>query len=238
MKKTKLISLVILSALLIGIVGSAVAYQEYIYRWKDEASGDDHTTGCHGGSTTTESATGTLTLSINETGNLAPLQPFTLDVIVNNFTEANEDPYYRLSTRGDAGKITLGVPGYMGDNAMFTSSLSHQTLNRGESVDQWGSYEDTSDNEFMLFAPNAAGTYELWAVVIAGVNQSSENHAAAYNLTYIEDSITITVVAPATGGGDGGTIPGGILAITIGSVFVVSTLMIIILKKKNIIRRK
>ena len=225
MKKTKLISLVILSALLFGIVGSAVAYQEYVYRWKDNGSGNEHGA-CHDSDLTMESAAGSLTLTINETGNLSPGQAFTLDVIVNNFTEATVDPY----VRSGKGRVTLGVPGYMGDNAKFTSSLSHQTLNRGESLDPWGSYNDTTDNEFMLYAPIANGTYHLWAVVIAGINQTSDNHAEDAPLTYLEDSITIIVVAPAAGG-DGGTIPGGILAITIGSVFVVT--LVVVVKKKN-----
>ena len=224
MKKTKLMSLVILSALLIGIIGSSAAYQEYLYRWKDDGDGGDHAS-CHG--TTIESTTGSLTLTINETGNLSPGQAFTLDVIINNFTEATVDPY----TRSGAGRVTLGVPGYMGDNAMFTSSLSHQTLNRGERLDEWGSYTDNSDNEFMLFAPGAAGTYELWAVVIAGVNQSSDNHADEYNITYLEDSMTITVVAPVGGGDGGGTIAGDILLITVGSAFIVT--IVVVVKKKN-----
>ena len=230
MKKTKLISFALLATFLFGIIGSTVAYQEYLYRWKDNGSGDNHGA-CHGEAGTVASTLGTLTLTINETGNLAPLQAFTLDVIVNNFTEGTEDPY----VRSGKGRITLGVPGYMGDNAEFTSSLSHQTLNRGESLDQWGSYTDTSDNEFMLFAPGAAGTYELWAVVIAGVNQSSDNHAEAANLTYIEDSITITVVAPADGGDGGPTIAGDILLITVGSAFVVT--IVVVLKKKNKVKK-
>ena len=226
MKKTKLITFVILSAFLFGIIGGAVAYQEYLYEWSDEGDGGTHG-GCHGEAGTVASVLGTLDLSINETGNLAPLQAFALEVIINNFTEATEDPY----VRSGAGRVTLGVPGYLGDNAEFTSSLAHQTLNRGESLDDWGSYDPTdTDNQFMLYAPSEAGTYVLWAVVIAGVNQTSPGRSEAANLTYIEGSISITVVAPA-GGGDGGTIAGDILLITVGSAFIVT--IVVVVKKKN-----
>ncbi len=224
MKKTKLISLVILSALLFGIIGGAFAYQEYLYEWSDEGEGGTHG-GCHGDEGTAESTTGSLVLSINETGNLAPSQPFTLEVLINNFTEATVDPY----VRSGAGRVTLGVPGYLGDNAKFTSSLAHQTLNRGEKLDDWGSYDPSdTDNEFMLMAPNEAGTFVLWAVVIAGMNQSD---ASAANLTYIEGSISITVVAPTGGGGDGGTIAGDILLLTVGSAFIVT--IVVVIKKKH-----
>ena len=228
LKKTKLIPLAILLAIFFGTIGSAFAYQEYLYRWSDDGGGDTHG-GCHGDEGTAESIIGTLELSINETGNLTPLQPFTLDVIIKNFTEALVDPYTYTSSRTNvtSGRVTLGVPGYLGDNAEFTSGLSHQTLNRGEILDDWGSYDDNTDNEFMLFAPNKAGVFVLWAVAIAGMNQSD---ASAANLTYIEGSITVTVVAP-NGGGDGGTIAGDILLITVGSAFIVTIVMVV--KKKH-----
>lgn len=227
MKKTKLIPLIILSALFFGTIGSAIAYQEYLYRWSDDGDGDTHG-GCHGSAGTEASTIGTLELSINETGNLTPLQAFTLEVIIKNFTEATVDPYTRTSQNITRGRVTLGVPGYLGDNAKFTSALSDQTLNRGERLDEWGSYDPTNNNnKFVLFAPNEAGTYDLWAVVIAGMNQTD---MSAANLTYIEDSIPITVVAPNGGGGDGGTIAGDVLLITVGSAFIVT--IIVVIKKK------
>ncbi len=226
MKKTKLISLIIFSALIFGTIGTAFAYQEYLYRWNDEGSGDTHGA-CHGAADTAEGS-GELELTISETGSLSPGEEFVLTVVVKNFTEATEDPY----VRSGAGRVTLGVPGYLGDNAEFTSSLANQTLNRGESLDSYGSYDPTDDdNTFALFAPSTAGTYVLWAVVIAGVNQSSEHHAEEAALTYLEGSITITV-----SGGGGGIIPGALLIVTLGSIFVVTT--VIILKKKNVILKK
>ena len=183
MKKTKLFSMLILSALILGTIGGAIGYQEYLYRWSDDGDGGTHG-GCHISSKTKESVLGTIVLTVNETGNLLPGQAFELSVAVLNFTEANLSPY--------DGRMTIGVPGYLGDNALFASGLSHQTLNRGESVDTWGTYNASdSDNEFLLFAPMIPGNFDVYAVAISGMNQSNEG---AYNLTYVEGSISINVV--------------------------------------------
>ena len=222
MKKAKILSLLIFLTLFMGIAGAALGYQEYLYRWSNDGAGGTHG-GCHGGANTKESVTGTFLLSINETGDLAPLQHFTLEVDVLNFTEANLAPY--------DGRITLGVPGHQGDNALFTSSLASQTLNRRESVDIYGSYDPSdSDNKFDLVAPSEAGTYTLVAVAICGVNQTD---ASAYNLTYIEDSIQITVVGPTPPTPPPSGIPGANLPIVIGSIAVVSASLIFIIKKRT-----
>ena len=219
MKKTKILSLVIFLTLFIGITSAALGYQEYLYRWINDGAGGTHG-GCHGGSNTVESVNGTLVLSVNVTGNLSPLQHFTLEVDLLNFTEANLAPY--------DGRITLGVPGYQGDNALFTSSLASQTLNRRESVDIYGSYNPgDNDNKFDLIAPNEAGTYDLVALVICGVNQTD---ASAYNLTYVQDSIQITVVAPTP---PSSGIPGASIPIIIGSIVAASASLIVIIRKRT-----
>ena len=63
---------------------------------------------------------GSLVLSVNVTGDLSPYQHFTLEVDILNFTEANLDPY--------DGRVTVGVPGHQGDNALFTSSLAFPNI--------------------------------------------------------------------------------------------------------------
>ena len=220
MKKTKILSLLIFITLFAGIIGAALGYQEYLYRWKDDGDGGTHG-GCHGSANTIASTNGTFVLSINETGTLAPLQHFTLEVDILNFTEANLTPYN--------GRITLGVPGYEGDNALFTSSLGSQTLNRGEQVDVYGSYNpNDNDNKFDLVAPSKAGTYTLVALAIAGMNQTDKS---AYNLTYVVDSVQITVEGSSPV--DAGTIPGASLTIIIGSITVVSASLIFIMKKRS-----
>ena len=163
---------------------------------------------------------GSLILSINVTGDLSQLQHFTLEVDILNFTEANLDPY--------DGRVTIGVPGHQGDNALFTSSLASQTLNRRESVDIYGSYNPSdNDNKFDLVAPSEAGTYTLVALAIAGMNQTE---ISAYNLTYVQDSIQITVEGPTPS--DAGTIMGANLTIIIGSILAVSTGSILIIRKR------
>jgi len=219
LKKAKILSLLIFLTLFMGIAGAALGYQEYLYRWVNNGAGGTHG-GCHGGANTKESVTGTLVLSINETGDLAPLQRFTLEVDILNFTEANLAPY--------DGRVTLGVPGYQGDNALFTSSLASQTLNRRESVDSYGSYDPgDDDNKFDLVAPSEAGTYTLVALVISGVNQTD---ASAYNLTYVQNSIQITVVGPTP---PPSGIPGADLPIVIGSIAAVSASLIFIIRKRT-----
>ena len=216
MKKTKILSLTIFLTLLIGITGATMGYQEYFYRWIE---GGTHG-GCHGGANTKESVLGSLVLSVNETGDLSPLQHFTLEIDILNFTEANLDPY--------DGRVTVGVPGHQGDNALFTSSLASQTLNRRESVDIYGSYNPgDNDNKFDLIAPSEAGTYTLVALVIAGMNQTD---VSAYNLTYVQDSIQITVEGPTP---PPSGIPGADLPIVIGSVAVVSASLIFIIRKRT-----
>jgi hypothetical protein len=102
-------------------------------------------------------------------------------------------------------------------------------LNRGEQVDVYGSYNpNDNDNKFDLVAPSKAGTYTLVALAIAGMNQTD---ASAYNLTYIEDSIQITVEGSSPV--DAGTIPGASLTIIIGSITAVSASLIFIIRKRT-----
>ncbi|MBY9009498.1 MAG: hypothetical protein KGD74_06505 [Candidatus Lokiarchaeota archaeon] len=217
MKKTKLLSLTIFLTLLVGITGATMGYQEYFSKWIE---GGTHG-GCHGGANTSESVMGNLVLSINVTGDLSPLQHFTLEVDILNFTEANLDPY--------GGKVTVGVPGHQGDNGLFTSSLASQTLNRGESVNIYGSYNPgDNDNKFDLVAPSKAGNYTLVALAIAGMNHTD---VSAYNLTYVQDSIQIIVVGSTPT--DAGTIPGVNLTIIIGSIAAVSASLIFIIRKRT-----
>ena len=231
MMKKKIFVLSITALLFMGVIFSANAYHEYITTW--EGPLHEH---C-GHDASTPSAIGTLVLAVNETGNLEPYQVFTLQISVLNFTEALLDPYY--------GKIMIGVPGVgeegvVIDNHLFSSPLGTHILNRRESVDDWGSYDEDDgtraddDTIFTLLAPGEAGTYTLMGLAIAGVNQSGDfadtvEHADM-NITYIEGTTTITVVAP-DGGGDGGTIAGDILLITVSSAFVVT--IVVVVKKKN-----
>ncbi|KKN43096.1 hypothetical protein LCGC14_0706510 [marine sediment metagenome] len=232
MKNKKIFVLSISALLFMGIIFTASGYHEYIKNWEGPA----HVHCSHDASIA--SVNGTISLAVNETGTLAPYQAFTLSIDVSNFSEALVDPFY--------GRIMLGVPGNgAGDNAKFSLPLGHQLLNRRESVDVWGSYNDDTDgnadndNVFTLLAPGKAGNYTLMGLAIAGVNQSGAfadtvEHAEV-NITYIEGTIDIEVVAPelpADVGGDGGAIPGGLLTVIIGSTFAASTILVLSIRKK------
>ena len=58
----------------------------------------------------------------------------------------------------------------------------------------------------------------------------NQTDASAYNLTYVQDSIQITVEGPTPS--DGGTIFGANLTIIIGSILAVSTSLIVIMRKR------
>ena len=235
MMKKKLFVFSISLFLFLGVIISANAYHEYITTW--EGPLHEH---C-GHDASTPSVLGTLELEINETGNLEPYQAFELTISVLNFTESLLDPYY--------GRIMIGVPGVgeLGidiDNHLFYSPLGGHILNRRESVDDWGSYDESTgtrgddDTIFTLLAPGVAGTFDLMALAIAGVNQSGDfadtvEHADM-NITYIEEIIEITVVAPTNGGGDPGpSIPGPITIITLGSVGVAVLAVVLTVRRRK-----
>lgn len=226
MMKKNIFVLSITAFLFLGVIFSVNAYHEYIYRWE----GADHGGCAHDGPGAIASVTGTLVLTVNETGNLAPYQLFTLEIDVLNFTEAIPDPYY--------GRIMVGIPGMIGDNDDFSISPGSQNFNRRESVDAYGSYNPgDTDNVFELMAPGVAGTYTLYGLALAGVNQSSDFsdkvEAAEMNITFVQDSVTITVVAPeAPPTPEAPGIPGYALPVIVATVAVVSAVLIIKRKRK------
>ena len=228
MIKKKIFVISITALLFMGVIYYVDAYHEYIKTWE----GPQHEHCGHDAST--PSAIGTLVLSLNETGDLAPYQAFELEVDVLNFTESLGDPFY--------GRIMVGVPGVgaLGvdiDNHMFALPLGEQRFNRRESVDAHGSYDPgDTDNIFTLLAPRVAGTYDLMALAICGVNQSSAfadtvEHAEV-NITYIEGVIQVTVV-----GGGGGTgdqaIPGFLTLALLSSMSVTIAAVILTVRRRK-----
>jgi len=220
MKKTKLISLIVLSALVFGILGSsAFAYHEYIYTF----DGDSHTGGCHAGSTNDgESVTGSLDVTITPSGNLEPLQVFTISVAIDSFTELDNSAYQN--------RTTIGISKEFGDNSAFLRGVENKSFSRRIKVDADGNL--LTPTELGAIAPETPGEYTLVIVAIAAMNQSTE---AGYNFIFAQGSVTVTVAAPANGGGGGPTIAGDILLITVGSAFVVT--MVVVIKKKHKIKK-
>ncbi len=235
MMKKKIFVFSITALLFMGVIFSANAYHEYITTWEGPAHlhcGHDESN---------ESVLGSLVLTVNETGSLEPYQMFEITIEVLNFTEVTVDPYYNRTMIGIPG---VGEEGVVMDNHLFSSPLGEHILNRREEVDRWGSYDEStatrSDTDclFKLLAPGKAGTYTLMALAIAAVNQSGDfadtvEHADM-NITYIEETVTITVVA--AGGAGAPSISGGLLTVIIGSTFAASTILILSIRKK--VRKK
>jgi len=221
MIKKKIFVISITALLFMGVIFSVSGYHEYINRWE----GDEHGGCAHDGPAAIPSVTGTLVLTVNETGDLAPYQLFTLEIDVFNFTEAIPDPYYR--------RFQTGIPGLIGDNDKFSVSPGGKLFDRRERVDAvYGSYD--TDKVFELMAPGEAGTYELWGLALTGFNHTSTNFFAnvtndmEMNITYVQDSVTITVVAPAAPPG----IPGYMLPVMVVTVAIVGAVLIIKRKRQ------
>lgn len=220
MKKTNFFKLSILAVLLVSIIGGASAYHEYIYTF----DGDTHSAGCHnGGANDGESAIGNLTITLTPSGTLETLEAFTIDVVINNFTELDNSAYEN--------RTTIGISKEFGDNAAFLRGVSNKSLSRRTKVDKYGS--DLTPTTLGAVAPQTAGVYELVITAVAAMNQSTE---AAYNFTFAKGSISVTVVAPSGPAAAGPTISGGILVITIGVAVGITT--IVLLQKKKRMRKK
>jgi hypothetical protein len=211
MKRRNLLKLSILAVLLISIVGSASAYHEYIYTFDGATHG-----ACHG--TPLGESTGNLTVTLSPGTTLDPLEVFTISVVINNFTELDNSAYQN--------RTTIGISKDLGDNAEFLRSVSNKSFSRRVKVDEYGS--DLTPTTLGAIAPETPGTYELVITAVAAINQSTAN---AYNITFAQGSVTVTVVAP-SGPAAAATISGGILTVIVGSTLTVSTILILRMRKK------
>ncbi len=219
MRRRNILKLSIIAILLVSVIGGASAYHEYIYTFEE-----DHTAGCHNGNANNgESVIGNLTITITPSGSLETLQAFTIDVVINNFTELDNSAYEN--------RTTIGISKDLGDNAAFLRGVSNKSFSRRTKVDKYGS--DLTPTTLDAVAPQTAGVYELVITAVAAMNQSDES---GYNFTFAKGSISVTVVAPTGPAAAPGTISGGILTIILGSVFTVST--VIILKMRKRFRKK
>lgn len=224
MRKTKLISSIILLVLVFGMIGGVVGWRGYINQFEGATHGD-----CHGSTKTRQSENGTITLSIIPSGSLTTGQVFKLQVTaLLDFTEANLADY--------KGRVMLGLSGELGDNAEFTRSLNvTDQLFFEAQVPTNGSTTTERHGDpivFDLIAPDTAGTYELVACAISAANRSTWNPGYSYyNITFATGNISVTVVAPEETGG-GGTISGGILIVTFTCVFSISAVLMLKLRKR------
>jgi len=230
MSKKKIFVISITALLFMGVIFSVNAYHEYI-GWAaggDQWEGAGHD-GCgHQGVTgAIASVNATLDLTLNFTGDLAPREIFELEIDVLNFTEALATVYAR--------RIMLSIPSGVGDNHLFSSPIGAQTFNRRERVDStWGSYNPSDDdNVFILEAPKEAGVYDLYGLVLVAMNHSAGD-GSAYNITFVQDSVSITVVAPSDPPADppASGIPGYILPVMVATIAIVGAVLIIKRKRQ------
>jgi hypothetical protein len=181
MKNSKIFMFFLMTALIIGVVGTAVAHPTEILSYQ----GSSHS-GCHGGSDAAVS--GTLTVSTATSGNL-----ITLTATVQGFTDA------LASNNNRSGTFAIGIPYALGDNNEFGLGITKNTVN-GVS-DYWGVgiWEvalDANGNtvnplRFRVLAPEAEGTYNLMVAVLNAANSSGVEQS----IIYLHQTIVVTVTS-------------------------------------------
>ena len=247
MNKIKKTSFLVISVLIIASIGGVMAKMDYGF------SGTGHT-GCHG--STKESETGTIVdpnlpavpggIDISPSTTLNPGQRFNATILIVDFTEANNVSEGR-KLPGQSGNVTVQIAPLRGDNDEF--GFNWYDLGATPENEEWYREQqvlDASGNstelKFWLIAPDSAGTYTLVIDALSGYNYTKTGNAGAIQLILATASVSITVRAAiiiSSSDGDGGdrdlwkeeTIPGYILIITIASIFSVSAILILRIKK-------
>jgi hypothetical protein len=177
----KFIFFFLITALIIGVIGTAVAHPTEILSYE----GSSHT-GCHGGSDAT--VAGTLTVSTSTSGNL-----ITLTATIQGFTDALE------SNNNRSGTFSIGIPYSLGDNKEFGLGITQNTVN-GHS-DYWGVgiWEinlDANGNtvnplRFRVLAPETEGTYDLMVAVVNAANTTGDEQS----IIYLHKTVVVTVTS-------------------------------------------
>ncbi|MFX0021489.1 MAG: hypothetical protein ACFE9S_04135 [Candidatus Hermodarchaeota archaeon] len=179
MKNSKKFMLFIITALILGVIGTAVAHPTQILSYE----GSSHT-GCHGGSDA--AVAGTLTVSTVTSGNL-----ITITTTLQGFTDALE------SNNNRSGTFSIGLPYALGDNKEFGLGITQNTVN-GHS-DYWGVgiWEvdlDANGNtvnplRFRVLAPEMDGTYDLMVAVVNAANSTGDEQS----IIYLHETLVVTV---------------------------------------------
>jgi len=212
MRRRNFFKLSILVLLFVSIIGGASAYHEYVYTFED----GHNAYGCHNGNANNgESVIGNLTITLTPSGDLETLEAFTIEVVINNFTELDNSAYQN--------RTTIGISKDLGNNSAFLRGVSDRSFSRKVKVDANGS--DLTPTVLGLVAPETPGTYDLVITAVAAMNQSE---ASGYNFTFAKGTISVTVNAPSTGG----SISGGIFGITLGVVIGITTIAMFKMKKR------
>ncbi|MFX0017647.1 MAG: hypothetical protein ACFFBZ_00260 [Promethearchaeota archaeon] len=206
--KRKIIPLFIIASFLLLLVGGAVAFPSMIETFAGGSHG-----GCHGlVSPTTQSVGATVTVTSVEGTSLTAGQQFTVNVVIENFTEA--------LTIDRNSEVSVAVPSTRGNNAVFGSILEDPIRLHGITLDSNG--DSNVSISFKLIAPFTNGDYNLVVDVI-----TAENHTdgSELGIIYATDTLTLTV--------SGGAIPGFELYTLFGVFIAVTTSIIIIVRRKK-----
>ena len=241
--KTKKISLLIITVLMLSTIGGALAYHnESILFWP--RSGNPNHGSCHtapgpdGGGPDVYFAPGEGSINISGApATVYALQQFTLTTWVENMTQ--------LNTESRGGRITFGISGTMGDNAEFMNNLDDLPYSREDVYNVTGAFNGTSDHiTFTLTAPSTPAQYTLIVSAVAGKNFTNNE---AMSFLVANGTVVIDVLANppksvagglASSGDDddddddaAGAISGYILIITLGTIFAISAVLILRMKK-------
>ncbi|MFX1489544.1 MAG: hypothetical protein ACFFBI_10380 [Promethearchaeota archaeon] len=179
MKKSKSLMILMITGLMVGIIGYAVAHPTEILAYE----GASHT-GCHG--TAGAASSGTLTVTTSVSGRL-----ITLTTSIQGFTDAIDN--------NRSGTFSIGIPYALGDNREFGLGITQNTVN-GD-TDYWGVgiWEVNLDGngntvnplKFRVLAPETDGVYNLFLAVINAANTTGD----AQSIIYFHKATLVTVAS-------------------------------------------
>ncbi|MFX1380270.1 MAG: hypothetical protein ACFFA4_14375 [Promethearchaeota archaeon] len=181
MKNSKVLMLFLLTALAVGVIGTAVAYPTEILNYQ----GASHT-GCHGSSDA--ASAGTLTVSTVTSGRLV-----TLRTSIQGFTDALE------SNNGRSGSFAISIPYGLGDNKEFGLGIAENTVNG--LTDYWGvaiwevelnaNGNTVNPLKFRVLPPETDGVYNLVIAVVNAMNTTGD----AQSIIYLHKTLVFTVTS-------------------------------------------
>ncbi len=255
--KKKPISLIITIALLLSSIGGAIGYNSYIWS-QDYDHGSCH--GAYEdpgdsiyGADSVTSENGTIVITDVDPEFITVGMEFTVYFVIRNFTEIwdAEVDNFDVLRYGRANETMIAISEEMGDNSAFMRDIDDTPMFHGVEVNLTGDADESggrysSPLAFKLRAPFAGGVYELEIVAVAGLNHSAavgEREEAGFIICLGSVLITVYTKAPvgaisaASSDDDDdddaeGAISGYILVITLATIFSVSAVLIITMKKR------
>ena len=221
---------------MLASIGGATAYY---YGNVTIYEGESHSGGCHVNDPDTGlefeySVNGVVNIS-GAPATVYALQQFTLTAWVENLTEVQYE--------GRDGRLAVGLSGYIADNAAFLKGLDekgYEQIDTYNTSDRRGS--TMSSVTFTLTAPAIPKEYTL---MVTAMNAENKSASAMWKLI-ANGTVVIDVLANppksvaglASSGDDddddddaAGAISGYILIITLGTIFAISAVLILRMKK-------